>query len=100
MMVTWRQFLTLLGFLLVFSAIFLFARVVHGYTPTKYYEATWEFNKDSSGYLTATINGFNYGRIANGTYWYYPVSYLNPDRILVANFDGSVQGQIQLKKVK
>jgi hypothetical protein len=98
MMVTWRQFLTLIGFLLVFSAIFLFASVVHGYSPTQYYQAAWLFTKDSSGYLTATINGFNYGRVANGTYWSYPVSYMNPDRVFVANFEGLTQGQATPKK--
>jgi hypothetical protein len=97
-MVTWRQLFTIVGFLLVFSAIFLFSRVVHGYSPTQYYKASWVLNRDSGGYLTATIQGFNYGRVANGTYYGYPVSFLNPDRIFVANFDGPVQGQIQVKK--
>jgi hypothetical protein len=97
-MITWRQFFALVGFLCVFAAIFLFARVVHAYTPTQFYQASWEFNKDSAGYLTASINNFNFGRVAIGTYWSYPVSYLNPDRLFVANFEGPIQGQATPKK--
>jgi hypothetical protein len=69
MMVTWRQFFMLMGFLLVFSAIFIFARVVHAYAPTQYYQASWIFTKDTGGYLNASINGFDYGRVATGTYY-------------------------------
>lgn len=91
-MITWRQFFALMGGLAIFAAIFIFARVAHGYAPTQYYQASWEFNVDSGGYLTATVDGFNYGRVAPGTYYSYPVSFLNPDRIFVVNFEGPVQG--------
>ena len=90
-MITFRQLLGALAFLAIIFACVLFCKAVNGYEPTQFYQAHWTFQPEQKAphYLQAIINGYNFGRVARGTFYNYPVSFLNPDQIYSDSFQAN-----------
>ena len=55
----------------------------------EFYKAEWDLRTDNQGYLIAMIDYAFYGRVAIGTYYDYPVSYIVPDEIYKDSFSGT-----------
>lgn len=71
---------------LVIIALCCFATCARALAPESFKQATWRFSVDAQNYTVATVNSFYYGRVAKGTYYDYPVSYIVPDEIFPNGF--------------